>query len=135
MPLISAGFSVRCADFLNALYEVVLQPLGRYFAHSDETDEQAAALAGVATELMEEGIAPIGRLVTRLPIGADQPDRTVGPSFELFYATDYLLPHREAAWRLMVERLNEVAAFATSCRNECPPGLTVQTVDHRRQAA
>jgi len=124
VPLVTAPFSVRCADLMNAVYEVVLEVLARYFAHSDETPEQLATLAKVAIELMDRVIAPLGRLVTRLPIGSEHPGRTVGPSFELFYSTDYLLPHRAAAWTLMIERLEEVAAFAVSCRRECPPILT-----------
>ncbi len=32
---------------------------------------------------------------------------TAGPSFELFYENDYLMPHREAAWALLAERLDE----------------------------
>ena len=126
MPLITAPFSVRCTDLLNATYEILLQLLARYFAHSDESDEQLDTLARVAMELMEDAVAPLGRIVTRLPVGDDHPGRTVGPSFELFYATDYLLPHRAAAWQLMVERLEEVAAFALSCRHECPPQLTIE---------
>ena len=126
MALVTAPFSIRCVDLMNAVYEVVLELLARYFAHSDETDEQLATLAGVAVELMEDAVAPLGGMVTRLPVGDAYPGRTVGPSFELFYATDYLLPHRAAAWQLMVERLEEVAAFAVSCRRECPPGLTVE---------
>jgi hypothetical protein len=126
MPLVTAPFSVRCVDLLNAVYEVVLEVLARYFAHSDETDEQLRTLAGVSVQLMEHAVAPLGRIVTRLPVGEAYPGRTVGPSFELFYATDYLLPHRAAAWQLMVERLEEVAAFAVSCRRECPAGLTVE---------
>jgi hypothetical protein len=46
--------------------------------------------------------------------------------FELFFAVDYLLPHREAAWSVMTERLREVAEFAMRCRNECPSGLMLQ---------
>jgi hypothetical protein len=126
VPLITAPFSIRCTDLLNATYQVVLQVLARYFAHSDETEEQLDVLAKVAMELMEDAVAPLGRIVTRLPVGVDHPGRTVGPSFELFYATDYLLPHRVAAWQLMVERLEEVAAFALSCRRECPPALTIE---------
>ena len=126
MPLITAPFSVRCTDLLNATYEIVLQLLARYFAHSDESDEQLDVLARVAMELMAHAVAPLGRMVTRLPVGDEYPGRTVGPSFELFYATDYLLPHRGAAWQLMVERLEEVAAFALSCRHECPPALTIE---------
>ena len=138
MPLISAPFSVRCVDLMNAVYEVVLELLARYFAHSDETTEQLATLADVAVELMDRVIAPLGRMVTKLPVGAEHPGYTVGPSFELFYATDYLLPHRAAAWTLMIERLEEVAAFAVSCRRECPSQLTIELAkvsDKLRDAA
>jgi hypothetical protein len=34
-----------------------------------------------------------------------------GPSFELFYENDYLMPHREAAWALLEERIREAANF------------------------
>ena len=76
--------------------------------------------------------------MTRLPVGAEYPDRTAGPMFEVFFSTDHLLPNRTAAWTLMVERLREVADFAVSCRNECPPGLVLQlstiSASLRRQA-
>ncbi len=126
VPIVGDPFTVRCVDLLNAVYEVQLQLLSRYFAHSDESDAQLATLAEVAVELMEEVVAPLGGLVTRLPVGPEHPGRTAGPTFELFYAVDYLLPHREAAWTLMVERLREVAAFAMRCRDACPPGLMLQ---------
>jgi hypothetical protein len=126
VPIITQSFTVRCVDLLNAVYEVVLQLLARYFAHTDESPAQLAILAGVAGACMEAALAPLGDVVTRLPVGPDHPDRTAGPMFELFYATDHLLPHRAAAWTLMIERLREVADFATSCRNECPQGLVLQ---------
>lgn len=126
VPLISEPFSVRCTDLLNSVYELVLQLLARYFAHSDETDDQLGRLAWAAVELMEKAVSPLGSIVTRLPVGAAYPDRTVGPSFELFYATDYLLPHRGAAWQLMVERLEEVAAFARDCMRSCPSAYTAE---------
>ena len=46
---------------------------------------------------MFHAVKPLGDLVTTLPAGADYPARTAGPSFELFYESDYVLPHREAA--------------------------------------
>ena len=126
VALITDPFSVRCTDLLNSVYELVLQLLARYFAHSDETDEQLGILAWVAIELMEDAVAPLGEIVTRLPVGDDHPGRTVGPSFELFYASDYLMPHRQAAWQLMVERLDEIAAFARDCERGCPSAFTVE---------
>src|SRR5262249_31756615 len=43
--------------------------------------------------------------------GREQPGMTAGPSFELFYENDYLMPHREAAWALLEERLREAVNF------------------------
>jgi hypothetical protein len=51
---------------------------------------------------------------------------------------DYLLPHREAAWTLMEERLREIAELATRCRDQCMPAflpsLSRVTDALRRQA-
>ena len=53
-------------------------------------------------------IAPLGRLLTRLPIGPAAPGKTAGPTFDIFRRA-YLLPHREAAWVILRERLHELA--------------------------
>jgi len=113
-------------DLLNAVYEITLLLLARFFAHGDETDAQLEVLADVSVTLMQEALAPIGAMVAQLPIGDDHPGATAGPTFETFYAIDYLIPHQQAAWKLMAERLNEVAAFAVSCRNQCPPALVME---------
>ena len=119
VPLITDPFTSRCMDLLNAVYEVLLQLLARYFAHTDETEEQLAVLADVAVTLMFGAIKPLGGLVTRLPIGPEEPGATAGPMFELFYEADYLLPHRDAAWLVMEERLRTVAELAVHCREHC----------------
>ncbi len=121
VTLITDHFSARVADLLNAVYEVLLQMLSRYFTNSGETPQQLSTLADVAVGLMYAAVKPLGSLVTRMPIGPEQPGRTVGPAFELFYDVDYLLPHREAAWTIMEERLREIADLATRCRDACPP--------------
>jgi hypothetical protein len=72
---------------------------------------------------MYEAIKPLGTVVTTLPVGTDMPGLTAGPGFELFYQVDYLLPHREAAWVLMEERLRDAAAFAVRCGELCTPAL------------
>lgn len=118
-PLIGDGFTSRCMDLLNAVYEVLLQLLARYFAHTDETEAQLEVLADVAVSLMFGAVKPLGGLVTRLPVGEDQPGATAGPTFELFYEADYLLPHRDAAWAVMEERLRTVAELAVHCREHC----------------
>ena len=119
VPIITDAFTNRCMDLLNAVNEVLLQLLARYFAHTDETDDQLATLADVSLNLMFSAIKPLGSLVARLPIGPGHPGSTAGPTFELFYAVDYLLPHRDAAWTVMEERLRDVADLAMRCREQC----------------
>jgi hypothetical protein len=68
-------------------------------------------------------IKPLGTVVTTLPVGSHLPGVTAGPGFELFYQVDYLLPHQQAAWILMEERLRDAAAFARRCGMLCTPAL------------
>jgi hypothetical protein len=123
VPLISDPGTTRAMDLLNVSYEVLLQLLSRYFANSDETPEQLQVLADVSVGMMYTVIKPLGSIVTTQPIGPDRPGVTAGPGFELFYAVDYLLPHRDAAWVLMEERLRDAAAFAVRCSDLCTIAL------------
>jgi CDGSH-type Zn-finger protein/truncated hemoglobin YjbI len=109
VPIISDPLSARVTDLFNVVYEILLQIFERFFAHTEETDPQLKALADATIALMLRVIKPLGDLTTTLPVGAAYPGRTTGPSFELFYESDYLMPHREAAWALLAERLDEAA--------------------------
>jgi CDGSH-type Zn-finger protein/truncated hemoglobin YjbI len=100
------------ADIFNVGYEVMLQILARYFGHGHETLEEAQVLADTAVALMRSVIQPVGQLLTRMPAYCDRPGISAGPAFELFYDSDYLLPHRRAAWLLIGERLGDLASFA-----------------------
>jgi hypothetical protein len=117
LPLIGDPLTASCTDLFNVCYEVLLQALERYFAHTDETSAQLGTLADLTVGLMFTAIKPLGQLITTLPVGPDQPGSTAGPSFELFYESDYLLPHRDAAWALIEERLREATAFAERLRD------------------
>ncbi len=123
VPLITDAGTTRAMDLLNVAYEVLLQLLSRYFAHTDESPEQLEVLADVSVGLMYAAIKPLGTVVTTLPVGPDLPGVTAGPGFELFYQVDYLLPHQAAAWVLMEERLRDAAAFARRCGELCTPAL------------
>ncbi len=125
MPLITDPGTARCMDLLNVVYEVLLQLLSRCFAHTNESPKQLKVLADVSVGLMYAAIKPLGMVVTNLPVGPGEPGLTAGPGFELFYQVDYLLPHREAAWVLMEERLRDAAAFAVRCGQACSPALSV----------
>ena len=73
VPLISERVTSRCGDLFNVSYEVLLQILERYFAHTDETDEQLATLADVTVGIMLRVLRPLGNLITTLPVGPDIP--------------------------------------------------------------
>jgi len=123
VPILADPGTMRCMDLLNVVYEVLLQLLSRYFAHTDESSEQLEVLADVSVGLMYTAIKTLGSVVTTLPVGMELPGVTAGPSFELFYQVDYLLPHQKAAWILMEERLRDAAAFAVRCGEACTPAL------------
>jgi hypothetical protein len=110
-PRITDGVTARCTDLFNVGYEVLLQLLYRYFAHTEETDAQLKTLSGAAIALMFRVLKPLGDTITTLPVGPEHPGMTAGASFELFYENDYLVPHREAAWALLEERLRDAVDF------------------------
>ena len=107
VPLISDLLTARVTDLFNVSYEILLQILERFFAHTQETDAQLKTLADATIGLMTRVLKPLGDLITTLPVGEGHAGMTAGPSFELFYENDYLMPHREAAWALLAERLDE----------------------------
>jgi CDGSH-type Zn-finger protein/truncated hemoglobin YjbI len=116
VPLVTDPLTRQVMDLFNVCYEMLLTIVQRFFAHTEETDAQLKALADASVNLMFQAVKPVGDLVTTLPAGPDYPGRTAGPSFELFYESDYVLPHQEAAWILITERMREAAAF-------CQPGV------------
>ena len=106
VPLIDDPLTARVTDLFNVGYEILLQIFERFFAHTEETDVQLKVLADATVAVMVRVLKPLGDLITTLPVGPAHPGMTAGPSFELFYETDYLMPHRGAAWALLAERLN-----------------------------
>ena len=126
VPRIGAQVTSGCGDLFNVSYEILLQMMGRFFAHTEETDAQLATLANSALALMLEAIKPLGDLLTTLPVGPDHADLNAGPSFELFYESDYLLPHREAAWALFEERVRDAANFCSRIRKFAPDPIANQ---------
>ncbi|HET6188091.1 MAG TPA: ferritin-like domain-containing protein [Trebonia sp.] len=111
VPLVTDPLAQRVMDLFNVCYEILLLMLQRFFAHTEETDVQLRVLADGTYALMVQAIKPLGDVITGLPAGPEYPGQTAGPSFELFYESDYVLPHREAAWVLLAERLEAAAAF------------------------
>jgi Ferritin-like len=130
-PLITDPLTAKVADLANVIYEVLLLLLYRLLARIDETDEEATTLADVAVGLMFQGVGRVGQVLSTLPVGPELPGATAGAPFELFYQPDYLLPHREAAWLLISERLAEAGALAERLSGTVPTLGTVATALHR----
>ncbi|MGH3420549.1 MAG: ferritin-like domain-containing protein, partial [Streptosporangiaceae bacterium] len=78
-PLITDAVTARCADLFNVGYEILLQVLARYFAHTEETDAQLDTLAEVTMAVMFRVIKPLGDLITTLPAGAGSSGAHRGP--------------------------------------------------------
>jgi Ferritin-like len=123
IPMIGDPVTARCTDLFNVAYEILLQLLERYFAHTEETDAQLSTLANAAVTLMAGVLKPLGDLITTLPVGPEHPGRNAGPSFELFYQDDDLLPHRESAWVLLEERVRDASAFCGVLAKSSPEAV------------
>jgi hypothetical protein len=120
IPLIGDAVTSRCTDLFNVSYEILVQVLERYFAHTEETDAQLGTLARATGTLMTGALRPLGELITTLPVGPEHPGRNAGPSFELFYEDDDLLPHRESAWALLEERVRDASTFCDTVTESSP---------------
>ncbi len=109
---ITDAVTAAVSDLFNVVYDLVLQMIMRYFAFGHETDEQLQTLAHASVSLMFGAIKPLGLLLARMPVGPEHPGATAGASFQLAYRSNFLIPHRRAAWVRFCERLNETASFA-----------------------
>ena len=107
-PLIADARTAAVSDLFNGCYEVLLEVLLRFFVHEGEQEADLAALSDAAVGAMFTVIAPLGRLLTRLPVGGTAEGKTAGPTFDIFRRS-YLLPHPEAARVILRERLLELA--------------------------
>jgi Ferritin-like len=107
--IISDPLTAQVVDLFDAAHQTMLQALCRCFAHSDETDEEVKTLVGTAVRLMAGVLRPLGSVLTSLPLGPDHPGELAGPAFYMVDPSQFVLPHREAAWKVMVQRLGEMA--------------------------
>jgi hypothetical protein len=119
--VIGDPLTAQVADLFDAAHQTLLQALCRLFVHQDETDEEIATLADVAIELMASVLRPLGTLLTTLPLGPDHPGELAGPAFFMVHPSQFLLPYRQAAWKVMLQRLDTMAEACARLGRE--PGL------------
>jgi hypothetical protein len=120
--VIDAPVTARVAELFTGVYELLLQILTRYYIHHGETAAELDTLARTAKQLMNFGLGELGPVLTALPVGPSQPGRTVGPTFDIARPAIVMLPHREAAWKIIKERLDILRETCGSLGKE--PGLS-----------
>jgi hypothetical protein len=116
--LIEDPMTRRVADLFNAIYEVILQLQARYFVHHGETAEELDTMAKTVKHVMNWTMRSFGPILTALPMGPLFPGRTAGPAFEMVRPAFFVLPHREAAWKVLRERLETLGNVAESLAGE-----------------
>lgn len=102
----------RVLDLFNDSYALMLQILIRFYAHTDESQEELNGLRYAAFfPMMTMVIRPLSEILTTMPFSEKGDGFTAGPSFE--YENDLgFLPHRQAAWTVILGRMEELALAA-----------------------
>jgi Ferritin-like len=120
--LIEDPATAQVADLANGLYEVTLQVLSRYYIHHGETAGEFDILARTAKHLMNWAMREVGPVLTALPIGPSHPGRTAGLTFDIARPAIFLLPHQDAAWQIIKERLDALAEACASLGDQAGLG-------------
>jgi hypothetical protein len=123
VTLIKDPLTGRVADLFNAVYEVTLQVQSRYFVHHGETPDELETLAKTAKHLMNWVTRTLGPVLTALPVGSEFPGRTAGPAFEIVRPAFFVLPHRDAAWKILRERLDTLADLSAGLAKDVSPDV------------
>src|SRR6266481_3292509 len=106
--------TAQVADLANGLYEVTLQVLSRYYIHHGETAAELNTLARTAKHLMNWVIRDLGPVLTALPVGPSNWGQTAGPTFDIARPASFLVPHQDAAWKIITERLDALEQACAS---------------------
>jgi hypothetical protein len=64
----------------------------------------------------------LGPMITALPVGPQHTGQTAGPAFEIVRPAFFVLPHRDAAWKILRERFETLAEVSLKLADE--PGLS-----------
>jgi hypothetical protein len=120
--LIEDPITARVADLFTGLYELALQVLSRYYIHHGETAAELDTLARTAKHLMNWVMRELGPVLTTLPVGPSRPGCTAAPAFDIARPAVFILPHRDAAWKIIKERLNVLTQTCAALGTEAGLG-------------
>ena len=130
--LIQDPLTRRVADLFNAVYEVILQLQSRYFIHHGETPDELETLAKTVKHLMNWVMRQLGPVLTALPVGPEFPGRTSGPAFEIVRPAFFVLPHRDAAWKILRERMETLADVSARLAKDVSPEVMTKVAGNLR---
>jgi hypothetical protein len=103
----------RVSELFDAAYGAMLLLLIRFLANTDSTAAEIATLQGAAFfPLMTTIVRPVAELLTQLSAHPNSRE-TAGPSFDIPRRIQFL-PHRKAAWQVMLRDLQHLATLAKS---------------------
>lgn len=124
VTLVGDPIAADLGNLFDGCYELMLQILGRLFAHGDETATTMSAYADIGVNLMFDAIHPLGRAITRMPAGPGHPGMNAGPSFRLS-RSGRVPPHGAAARAVFRERFIELQRYCRFLQSEAgaPPVL------------
>jgi hypothetical protein len=107
--------AVAVAEIFDAVYQIMLQMVARFFAFPDDKVLEGMAFG----PLMTMAVRPLAEILTELS-ASENSDQKAGPPF--FSPTrDLLHPHRLAAWTVFGERLQEIALTCTQVQKNLRP--------------
>ncbi len=64
----------------------------------------------------------LGPVLTALPVGPSHPGATAGPTFDIARPAIFLLPHQDAAWKIIRERLDALEEACASLGSQAGLG-------------
>jgi len=111
--LITDPLTHDVADLYNVAYETMLLMLFRFFAHTEESEAELERLAQAMLLLMTSVLRPLGEALTTMPAGPEHPGLSAGPGFG-YTREIQLLPHKQSAWIVFAERLQQLAKTCTA---------------------
>ena len=77
---------------------------------------------GPAKHLMNCVMRELGPVLTALPVGPSHPGATAGPTFDIARPAIFLLPHQDAAWKIIKERLDALEEACASLGSQAGLG-------------
>lgn len=115
ITIIDHPYSRQVEEVFNASYETMVQMLIIVFSFNGISEAARTLLINTAFfPLMTMTIRPLSEIITQLPAhaGAERPgDLRAGPAFE-YYDHIAFLPNREAGWKYLAERLDQISDFS-----------------------